>query len=230
MRCLQGTKWTYGGTTEEEGFFRRDTECKISRVWELHLKELQPTKEGMSLFTSSSELYLVRRLLTSAETSGLSYYENNKPFSRHIVRKRMLEVISQIRSMSQTQLSCCWLMPCIPNPEMPLTRTTQLAELPLSCCPLCPSTLLGNPPLFQRLSCCGTRYKACLRLVQTINPDHSKVLWSGIMWKGNFSLILSRDFMPLKITPRQRPISQFHSQLGCLFEHLSPPYLKLLPV
>ena len=44
MGSLQGTKWTYGGNTEEEGFSSRDTECKISRVRELYLKELQLTK------------------------------------------------------------------------------------------------------------------------------------------------------------------------------------------
>ena len=73
----------------------------------------------------------MRKVSTSAETSGLSIMKIIN-YSPNTVRKRMLEVISQIRSMSQTQLSCCGLMPSIPNPEMPLTRTTQLAEVPLS--------------------------------------------------------------------------------------------------
>lgn len=85
---------------------------------------------------------MARRLSTSAETSGLSVMKIIN-YSPDIVRKRMLEVISQIRSMSETQLSCCGSMPSMPNPEMPLTRTTQLAEVPLSLLSALPQHSVG---------------------------------------------------------------------------------------
>lgn len=132
----------------------------------------------------------------------------------------MLETTSQIRIISQTQLSYR-LMPSILNPEIPLTRTTQLTEQPgfsAICSAPAPSWVIHI--CFKGLHTVEPEIRIvsglCRQLILTTARCHfPPQKWYQL--KRELSLILSRNFMPLKITPLQHPVSQLHYHFGWLF-------------
>lgn len=121
----------------------------------------------------------------------------------------------------------------IHNPETCLTRTTQLAELPLS------SAIHSVPAPSWVTHVCFKGFHAVEPEIRIVSGLCRQLILTTARWhfpprkwyplKRELSLILFRDFMPFKITPLEHPISQFHGHLGwLLFERLSSPYLKLL--